>query len=136
MAQAYGFNHPPRVKDEVRSSIPSANGGAAALGASAIGQGRVLATPLEMATVAATVANGGVRERPRLLSSVPVQGRQVVSAAIADELRQMMRAVVLARREPPSCATSELPIQVRTRRTPTPGLSRFPRLRIRRSPSR
>jgi peptidoglycan glycosyltransferase len=96
MAQAYGFNHPPRVKDEVRSSIPSANGGAAALGASAIGQGRVLATPLEMATVAATVANGGVRERPRLLSSVPVQGRQVVSAAIADELRQMMRAVVLS----------------------------------------
>ena len=98
MAQAYGFDRVPRVRDEVQSSIPSAGaiGGAAALGASAIGQGRILATPLEMATVAATVANGGVRQRPRLLSSVPVQGSRVISSPIAGELGQMMRAVVVS----------------------------------------
>ena len=36
------------------------------LGSTAIGQGRVLATPLQLASVAQTIANGGVRLTPTL----------------------------------------------------------------------
>ena len=35
---------------------------------SAIGQGQVLATPLEMASVAQTIANGGVRSPTRIVT--------------------------------------------------------------------
>ena len=38
------------------------------LGVSAIGQGKVLATPLEMASVAQTIANGGEREPTSLVN--------------------------------------------------------------------
>jgi cell division protein FtsI/penicillin-binding protein 2 len=84
-ADAYGFNRTPRVAGELPSTLP---------GAAAIGQGRVLATPLEMASVAATVANGGVRARPRLLASLPVTTQRVTSTVLAGELRKLMLAVV------------------------------------------
>ena len=44
------------------STIPTSIPNDLELGVSAIGQGEVLATPLEMASVAQTIANGGVRE--------------------------------------------------------------------------
>ncbi|MBS1880641.1 MAG: hypothetical protein JST31_14105, partial [Actinobacteria bacterium] len=68
-AERFGFNSPPtlyapRIVREVEpaeSTIPQEIGEEVDLGVSAIGQGEVLATPLEMASVAQTVANGGVR---------------------------------------------------------------------------
>jgi cell division protein FtsI/penicillin-binding protein 2 len=95
-ADAYGFNHTPRVAGELPSTVPSpaSIGNSLAVGSSAIGQGRVLATPLEMASVAATIANDGVRARPRLLASLPVIPQRVTSPTVAGELRELMLAVV------------------------------------------
>jgi penicillin-binding protein A len=68
-AEKFGFNEPPslypsqitREVDPEESTIPTAIGEEIDLGVSAIGQGEVLATPLEMASVSQAVANGGVR---------------------------------------------------------------------------
>ena len=68
-AERFGFNSPPALFDEAAtaaldppaSSIPEELDSTVAVGETAIGQGQVLATPLEMAAVAQTIANGGVR---------------------------------------------------------------------------
>ncbi len=65
-----------------------------AVGAAAIGQDRDLATPLEMATVAATIATGGQRARPRLATIDPVVRHRAVSAKTARQIRSMMIDVV------------------------------------------
>ena len=67
MAEAFGFNHDPGVPGAARSTLPAANAiqGELAVGSTAIGQGEVLATPLQMATVAATIADGGHRPARR-----------------------------------------------------------------------
>ena len=73
-AERFGFNSPPdplraEIVAEVEppeSTIPTEIGDELDLGVTAIGQGEVLATPLQMASVAQTIANGGVRAaRPR-----------------------------------------------------------------------
>jgi peptidoglycan glycosyltransferase len=76
------------------------------VGRVAIGQGDLFATPLQMAEVAATIANGGVRMKPFLmLRAVDPDGRivdeakpepvaRVVSAATARDLTAMMKQVV------------------------------------------
>ena len=51
------------------------------------------ATPLEMASVAATIANRGVRVRPWLAGQRPARKR-VVSAKVAGQVRDMMVGVV------------------------------------------
>ncbi|MBP1744133.1 MAG: penicillin-binding protein [Firmicutes bacterium] len=73
---------------------------------SAIGQSEVLATPMEMALVASTVANGGVMMKPYIVSQVmtssgdtvktiePGQIRQVISADTASIIKDFMRKVV------------------------------------------
>jgi cell division protein FtsI/penicillin-binding protein 2 len=63
--------------------------------ASAIGQGRVLASPLEMAGVAAGVANGAVHA-PRLVVGSPDDTAKAVALAptVVAGLRTMMAAVV------------------------------------------
>ena len=72
----------------------------------AIGQGDLQVTPLQMATVAATVANGGVRMKPHLLSRVvdpegrtsdrfrPEEVARVMSEEAASQLTAMMLNVV------------------------------------------
>ena len=67
-AERFGFNSPPtlyspkivRVVEPAESSIPEDVGDELDLGVSAIGQGEVLATPLQMASVAQTIGNDGV----------------------------------------------------------------------------
>lgn len=73
---------------------------------SAIGQSEVLATPMEMAMVASTIANNGVMMEPHLVSSVvtssgqtaktfaPISLGNVVSPDIANTLKGFMRGVV------------------------------------------
>jgi penicillin-binding protein A len=76
------------------------------VGRMAIGQDKLLVTPLQMATVAQTVANGGVRMEPRLVEQVvdpdgrtideplPKEAQRVMSEKSANELVSMMQSVV------------------------------------------
>jgi peptidoglycan glycosyltransferase len=105
-AEAFGFNSPPAiyaasVVEEVEppeSSIPKQIGDELDLGVSAIGQGEVLATPLQMATVAQTIGNGGVREPTSLVLNRKLRPEtkpvRVMSKQIASELTELMVGVV------------------------------------------
>lgn len=94
-AERFGFNEQPEIPAAKKSTIPAANDlrDSLAVGASAIGQDRDLATPLEMASVAATIANRGVRIKPWLAGKRNPRKR-VVSAKVAGQVRDMMVAVV------------------------------------------
>jgi cell division protein FtsI/penicillin-binding protein 2 len=106
VAERFGFNSPPplyapRYLREVElpeSSIPADIGEEVDLGVTAIGQGEVLATPLEMATVAQTIANDGVREPTSLVSNPKLRPDAkpvtVMSPKIAAELTELMVGVV------------------------------------------
>jgi cell division protein FtsI/penicillin-binding protein 2 len=61
--------------------------------AEAIGQGRVVATPLHMATVAAAVAGGAWRP-PRMLATDPAGAARPLDPAMAGTLRSLMFEVV------------------------------------------
>jgi hypothetical protein len=64
------------------------------VGAAAIGQNRDLATPLQMASVGATIGNHGVRARPRLVRGEKVVRHRAVKASVASDVRTMMLGVV------------------------------------------
>lgn len=61
--------------------------------ASALGQGRLLATPLHMASIAAAAVSGTWRS-PHLVSPASVLAQTAVTTAVIPELRALMRAVV------------------------------------------
>lgn len=96
-AEAYGFNRPmPGIPNAAISTIPQPAElrGEEVLGTSAFGQGQVAASPLEMTTVAATVANRGVRMQPTLVPVLRPRGDRASSAKVAADIRTMMLAVV------------------------------------------
>jgi hypothetical protein len=95
-AEAFGFNETPRVPVAKPSTIPAAAQlrDALAVGASAIGQNKDLATPLGMADVAAAIGEHGMRAKPRAVMSDPVQRRRAVSASVARQVKDMMIGVV------------------------------------------
>ncbi|HEU5143376.1 MAG TPA: penicillin-binding transpeptidase domain-containing protein, partial [Solirubrobacterales bacterium] len=107
VAERFGFNSSPTLyaADAVRemelpeASIPTEIGSELDLGVSAIGQGEVLATPLQMATVAQTIANDGVRNPTSLVlnrklrpDAEPVR---VMTADLADQITELMVGVVV-----------------------------------------
>jgi hypothetical protein len=94
-AERFGFNEHPDVPAAKPNSIPKASElkDALAVGASAIGQNKDLATPLGMASVGATIANHGVRVKPHLAGTKRVK-RRAVSAKVAATVRDMMIGVV------------------------------------------
>lgn len=96
MAERFGFNEKPTVPGAATSTIPSANtiGDSLAVGSSAIGQGLVQATPLQIASVAATVAAGGKRFKPTLLKSKQARPVRVISSKVAGTVERMMAATV------------------------------------------
>ena len=105
-AEAFGFNSPPtlyapRIVAEVEpeeSTIPTEIGEEIDLGVSAIGQGEVLATPLEMASVSQTVANDGVRLPNSIVLNKKLRPDaepvRVMSKKTAGELTELMIGVV------------------------------------------
>lgn len=105
-AERYGFNAEPtlydeeatRITDPPEPSIPTEIGDDLDLGVSAIGQGEVLATPLEMASVAQTVARHGIRTPTPIVTRRSLQARarpvRVMSRKIAGEMRDLMIGVV------------------------------------------
>ena len=64
------------------------------VGSTAIGQGQVQASALQMAIVAATIADGGHRPRPTFAIAHPPPGPSVTSAAVARTVRRLMIGVV------------------------------------------
>lgn len=105
-AERFGFNSPPTLYapeivaavDPPESTIPTEIGEEVDLGVTAIGQGQVLATPLQMATVAQTIANGGVREPTSVVANRKLRPEaepvRVMSEGLANELTELMVGVV------------------------------------------
>lgn len=93
-AEAFGFNRPHAMALAARESSFPEPQDLGDLMWSSVGQAQVLATPLEMASVAATIANGGRRMEPRIDMNEPKTGERVVSRKTAGQLAQMMQAVV------------------------------------------
>jgi hypothetical protein len=95
-AEAFGFNQRPDVPAAKASTIPKASElkDAIAVGSSAIGQNKDLATPLGMAEVGATIGNGGVHVQPRIVKAAKVHRNRAVSRKVAGQVRTMMLAVV------------------------------------------
>jgi len=95
-AEAFGFNETPRVPVAKPNTIPEAADlkDDIAVGSSAIGQDKDLATPLGMASVAAAIGAKGVRAKPRAVSEDPVIRNRAVSAKVAGQVRDMMIGVV------------------------------------------
>jgi cell division protein FtsI/penicillin-binding protein 2 len=97
MAERFGFNQEPGVAGASESTLPAASAiqGELAVGSTAIGQGQVLATPLQIATVAATIADAGRRPRPTFdQAAAPVLAVSVLSAEVARTVRRLMIGVV------------------------------------------
>jgi peptidoglycan glycosyltransferase len=105
-AEAFGFNAPPTLYspsivkevEPAESTIPKDIGEEVDLAVSAIGQGEVLATPLEMASVAQTIANDGVRMPNSIVYSnklgPTMKPVRVMSKKTADQLTELMTGVV------------------------------------------
>ncbi len=96
MAERFGFNQPVNIPGAAESTIPSASqiGSATAVGSSAIGQGQVQASTLEMTEAAATIAMGGRRPLPTLATGQTPRFAPVTSARVAGLVQRMMIAVV------------------------------------------
>jgi cell division protein FtsI/penicillin-binding protein 2 len=105
-AEKFGFNEPPslyapRIVREVEpeeSTIPPEIGEEIDLAVSAIGQGEVLATPLEMASVSQAVANDGVRLPTSIVLNAKLRPDRepvrVMSEQTAEEMTGLMIGVV------------------------------------------
>jgi penicillin-binding protein A len=95
-AERFGFNQPVPIPGATESTIPSAStiGSQLAVGSSAIGQGKVQASALEMTDVAATIAMGGRRPIPTVQAHQRPHFVHVTSRHVAGEVQQMMVAVV------------------------------------------
>ncbi|HTR74783.1 MAG TPA: penicillin-binding transpeptidase domain-containing protein [Solirubrobacterales bacterium] len=105
-AEKFGFNSPPTLYspqiikevEPAESTIPTEIGEEVELAVSAIGQGEVLATPLQMASVAQTIANEGVRMPTSIVETKKLRPHakpvRVMTKQTAAELTELMVGVV------------------------------------------
>ena len=96
-AEDFGWNDDPGIPGALPSTIPDASAIVSPLevGSTAIGQFQTLATTLQMASVAQTIANGGVRMRPTLTPrSSRAGGIRAIPADIAKTVEKLMVDVV------------------------------------------
>ncbi len=101
-----GQMSPSGVFDVKRQKPIAVDSGRVDIGRVAIGQERLRVTPLQMATVVATVANGGMRMKPHITNRIvdadgrtvkriePEEAGRVISRRSAAQLTQMMANVV------------------------------------------
>ena len=101
-----GQMSPSGVFDVDKQEYIPVDSGRVDIGRMAIGQERLRVTPLQMATVAATVANGGMLMKARIASRIvdddgrtveriePEEAERVMSEESAAQLTQMMANVV------------------------------------------
>jgi peptidoglycan glycosyltransferase len=93
-------------RDPKSGALLPMSSGRVDVGRTAIGQGLLLVTPLQMASVAQTIGNGGLRMEPRLVEKVidpdgrtvetplPKEAERVLSADSAAKVGTMMKSVV------------------------------------------
>jgi peptidoglycan glycosyltransferase len=95
-AERYGLNQPASIPSADRSTIPPADEieSDLELGATAIGQGDVLMTPIRLAAVAQTIATGGTQTAPRLAPGAPPARVRVTSPKVAQTIEDLMIGVV------------------------------------------
>ncbi|MPV37088.1 peptidoglycan D,D-transpeptidase FtsI family protein [Georgenia subflava] len=105
-AQAFGFGEPLEVPLTVTPSRFPADPTPPEVAMSGIGQSSVAATPMQMAMIAAAIANDGTQMKPYLVArelspdlevvstTEPTELRESVSEGTADQLTQMMLDVV------------------------------------------
>jgi transpeptidase family protein/penicillin-binding protein len=96
VAERFGFNRDPGVPGAAVSTIPDAEdiGDDLAVGSSAIGQGRVQATALQMAIVAATIGRRGLRPRPTFDFDAATERSPAVRATRARTARTVERLML------------------------------------------
>jgi len=108
MARAFGFERQPGFTLETAASQVHAPGSELSkvlLASTAFGQGELLATPLQMALVAAIIANDGELARPRLTLGAyrdgnlvrqlePPETSRVIDQSLARTLRALMVSVI------------------------------------------
>lgn len=98
VAERFGFNRPSDIPGAATSTIPAPEqiGDELAVGSTAIGQGKVMATALQMATTAATIGRWG--RRPTLTVDADrarrPAARRVTSRPVARIVERAMRAAV------------------------------------------
>jgi penicillin-binding protein A len=95
-AERFGWNAEATIPGEVASTLPPASEIRTPLevASTAIGQGKVLATPLQMASVAQVIAAGGVRREPTLAAGEGGRGERVTSRRVARTIASLMVDVV------------------------------------------
>lgn len=105
-SERFGFNSPPTLYNAEataitkpgESTIPTSIGTDLDLGVSAIGQGEVLTTPLELASISQTIAAGGVRSPTPVVTEgglgPDTEPVKVTSGQIAATVRDLMVGVV------------------------------------------
>jgi cell division protein FtsI/penicillin-binding protein 2 len=95
-AERYGWNAPATIPGEVPSTLPQAADIDTPLevASTAIGQFETLATPLQMASVAQTIAMRGVRYPPTLTARRRPRGRRVTNRRVARTIGSLMEDVV------------------------------------------
>ena len=108
IARRYGFDsNLDFTLDTAKSQIhaPGSTATTTLLASTAFGQGELLATPMQMAVVAAAIANGGVLQRPhltlgeasggKLLGTLePTSSRRIISQDVARTMNDFMVSVV------------------------------------------
>ena len=96
-AERFGFNENPGLAGAARSTIPAASeiGDDLAVGSTAIGQGKVLTTPLQMALIAGAIGEDGKRMQPTLRKGEKTEASQATRPGIARYVDRAMRAVVV-----------------------------------------
>jgi cell division protein FtsI/penicillin-binding protein 2 len=95
-AEKLGWNKTPSIPGAMASTIPPAGeiDTPLAVGSSAIGQGKVLATPLQMASVAQAISQNGLMTQPRVFPDAPRERTRVMSRRVARQLEDLMVDVV------------------------------------------
>jgi peptidoglycan glycosyltransferase len=93
-ARKFGFDQPTGIATALESTIPAQVGDATAVGMTAIGQGELEASTLEMADVAQAIADGGRRALPTFVAGAAPRYVTATSPTVAAEIQEMMEAVV------------------------------------------
>jgi peptidoglycan glycosyltransferase/penicillin-binding protein 2 len=113
MAKKFGLGSKTGISEQ---GIPEASGNlpdmdayysSADIANLAIGQGVMLATPLQVADLTATIANGGIKNRVNIVDSITdsngnivkqirkSEGERIISKDTSDKIRSLMEAVTL-----------------------------------------
>jgi beta-lactamase class D len=95
-AEQFGWNQQATLPGEVPSTLPPAGETVTPLelASTAIGQFKTLATPLQLASVAQTIAAGGVRTLPTLMPGSRAQRLRVTTRRVARIVQRLMVDVV------------------------------------------